>query len=542
MKQPSTSLALMIHPFLISAYPTISLWAQNLGDVPFSSIVRSLIVSLILCGLLLMFFRWTTKDWLKSGVITSITLLLFASYQAIRGNIAPATNPDQATVWTLGLLVALFIGSTWIVITRKQELIKPIAGFMSSIAVVALLLPAISIAIYLGQSLPDDPWQSNCDKNARLVPKSTTNARDVPDIYYIILDGYGGADILAEQYGIDNSHLLQFLTEAGFYVAEESKSNYSVTLVSLASSLNMEYVNYVSDLPVRGAGVGDTFSQMLKESCVRRILQDVGYSFIAFQTGYLRTEVTDADVFLHLEEPDRLAEHFGPFEVLLLNTTMLSPMLNEWNTPGSFVQESITGPAHDLHRKRIEFSLERLGQIPGMDGNYFVLAHLLTPHPPFVFTENGEPTESHRPLSFDDGSYFEGSPQEYMESYRGQLIYLNSKLEPLIRKILEDSDPQPIIILQGDHGPGAFVDWDQPNNTDFRERFSILNAYYLPGIGSSMLYPSISPVNSFRVLLNEALESEFQLLDDTSYFSSITNISNFVNVTHQLGPQVPGDG
>ncbi len=532
----------MIHPILISVYPTISLWAQNLGDVPFSSIVRSIIFSLILCGLLLMFFRWTTKDWLKSGVITSITLLLFASYQAIRVNIAPATNPDQAIAWTLGLLVALLIGSTWIVITRKHELIKPIAGFLSAIAIVALLLPTIRIFMYLGQSLPEEPWQSNCDKNARLIPKSTTSAQDVPDIYYIILDGYGGADILAEQYGIDNSHLLQFLSEAGFYVAEESKSNYSVTLVSLASSLNMEYVNYVSDLPVRGARVGDTFSQMLKESCVRRILQDIGYTSVAFQTGYLRTEVTDADVFLQLEEPDRLREHLGPFEVLLLNTTMLSPLLNEWNVPGSFVQETITGPAHDLHRKRIEFSLEMLGQIPSLDGSYFVLAHLLAPHPPFVFAENGDPTESNHPLSFDDGSYFEGSPQDYVEGYGGQLAYLNSRLEPIIRKILDDSDPQPIIILQGDHGPGAFVDWEQPNNTDYRERFSILNAYYLPGIGSSMLYPTISPVNSFRVLLNEAFESEFQLLDDTSYFSSITDIRNFVNVTHQLGPQIPGDG
>ncbi len=146
--------------------------------------------------------------------------------------------------------------------------------------------------------------------------------------------------------------------------------------------------------------------------------------------------------------------------------------------------------------------------------------------------------------------YLEGKAREvpFKEgrvTYRLNVImnYIREQLEsPYFRKILEDSDPQPIIILQGDHGPGAFVDWDQPNNTDFRERFSILNAYYLPGIGSSMLYPSISPVNSFRVLLNEALGSEFQLLDDTSYFSTITDISNFVDVTRQLGPQIPGDG
>jgi hypothetical protein len=42
----------------------------------------------------------------------------------------------------------------------------------------------------------------------------------------------------------------------------------------------------------------------------------------------------------------------------------------------------------------------------------------------------------------------------------------------------------------------------------------IMNAYYLPDGGSELLYDSISPVNSFRVILNRYFGMNMDLLDD----------------------------
>ena len=68
-----------------------------------------------------------------------------------------------------------------------------------------------------------------------------------PDIYYLILDGYANSSTLKEVYGYDNQGFEDYLEEKGFKVASESRSNYAITALSLASSLNMEYINYLSE-------------------------------------------------------------------------------------------------------------------------------------------------------------------------------------------------------------------------------------------------------------------------------------------------------
>jgi hypothetical protein len=63
---------------------------------------------------------------------------------------------------------------------------------------------------------------------------------------------------------------------------------------------------------------------------------------------------------------------------------------------------------------------------------------------------------------------------------------------------------------------------------------SILNAYYFPGIHSNSLYASITPVNSFRLLLSEYFGMNLPLLPDQSYFSTESKPYNFINVTAKL--------
>jgi hypothetical protein len=80
----------------------------------------------------------------------------------------------------------------------------------------------------------------------------------------------------------------------------------------------------------------------------------------------------------------------------------------------------------------------------------------------------------------------------------------------ILDQILSDSVTPPIIILQGDHGH----DLASPD-----DRMAILNAYYLPGEGESLLYPTITPVNSFRVVFDRYFGRNFGLLKDRSFFS-----------------------
>jgi hypothetical protein len=65
------------------------------------------------------------------------------------------------------------------------------------------------------------------------------------------------------------------------------------------------------------------------------------------------------------------------------------------------------------------------------------------------------------------------------------------------------------------------------------ERTSILNAYYLPNGGSQDLYPTISPVNSFRIVLNTYFGTNLELLPSETYFTSHRPGGAFIDITER---------
>lgn len=58
-------------------------------------------------------------------------------------------------------------------------------------------------------------------------------------------------------------------------------------------------------------------------------------------------------------------------------------------------------------------------------------------------------------------------------------------------------------------------------------------AYYLPDGGDRLLYPEISPVNSFRVVLNAYFGVDMALLPDETYFTSHLIDGQFIDITER---------
>ena len=96
---------------------------------------------------------------------------------------------------------------------------------------------------------------------------------------------------------------------------------------------------------------------------------------------------------------------------------------------------------------------------------------------------------------------------QHREKYIEQLKFTTVRIEAVIDKIIR-SDSSAIIILQSDHGEWN-VDTlpqlhDYTNDTSFiSQRMPILNAYRVPIAIREVLYDSISPVNSFRIVLDK---------------------------------------
>ena len=88
----------------------------------------------------------------------------------------------------------------------------------------------------------------------------------------------------------------------------------------------------------------------------------------------------------------------------------------------------------------------------------------------------------------------------------------------MIDSIQSRTNHPAIIIIQADHGDRSTSYTRDPDPDGLRVPFAILNTYYWPDQNYNSLYETISPVNSFRVVLNNFFGTNMPLLPDESYY------------------------
>ena len=97
------------------------------------------------------------------------------------------------------------------------------------------------------------------------------------------------------------------------------------------------------------------------------------------------------------------------------------------------------------------------------------------------------------------------------KAYLDQVKYSNILLKKIIPLIAKPSSRARVVILEGDHGFREFGP-EVPINRIFMN----LNAYYFSDGDYSRLYNGISPVNSFRVVLNKYFCQSLPMRKDSS--------------------------
>ena len=369
----------------------------------------------------------------------------------------------------------------------------------------------------------------------KLIPEAdgamlATDIEERPSIYFIILDGYGRGDVLRQIYGCGKSDFLDGLRELGFSVAERSSSNYSRTLPSIASTLNLAYLDSLVEPISESLSDRRGMRELVWRNRAVRFLKAQGYSLVATSTLYDGVSLgQEADI--HLKEwwfPSRV-------EMALAGMTPLPTFARIVGWP----------LLYDLHRHRNLFALDQIPRVAGLPGPKFVFSHILAPHPPFVFGPEGEEFHPSRIYSWNDGLTFLESPgaseEEYYSGYCAQTAFLNREITKVVSELLARSANPPIIILQGDHGPIArrTISLDSPH---FRERFGILNAMYLPNGKGEFLSDDISAVNTFRFIFNHYFGADLDLLENQNYFVSGEEPYRYLDITADMSALIePGD-
>ena len=79
---------------------------------------------------------------------------------------------------------------------------------------------------------------------------------------------------------------------------------------------------------------------------------------------------------------------------------------------------------------------------------------------------------------------------------------------------------------------------------NLKERLAILNTIYFPDGRYDSLYNGMTPVNTFRIILNQYFNNSLELEKDKSYFSTWSHPYKFIeyDVTHDslVAPQPIG--
>jgi hypothetical protein len=376
-------------------------------------------------------------------------------------------------------VIVLVIGS-YLILKRVEDLHSS-TSTLNAISIFLVAMALVQIAVV--------QIQKNTQTANTELPRELMGMQlpaPAPDIYYIIMDGYGRQDALAEDIQFDNSEFIQKMESLGFYVGRCSQSNYAQTKLSLSSSLNMNYVEtyYPEPLdPQRTESHG--LEPFVTHPLVRRALERLGYLTVAFETGFDWTEMHDAGIYL-AQHPN---EGLNGFEALLIRSTAALVI----SDAAAFVPD-LNNPDM-LHRDRVLYTLDQLPKLPVTDRPKFVFAHVVSPHPPYVFDAQGN---------------LPAQGKNEARLYREQIEYLNSRLPAIVQEIISESAVPPIIIIQGDHGA--------PVSSD-TTRMQPLNLYFAPRAVQANLYPTITPVNSFRVIFNSVFSAHLPLLKDRSFFS-----------------------
>lgn len=474
-------------------------------------VLRPLILLWLILSLLFVPAYRLTRDWNWASILLMIVVL---------GLFSRAIFVYTYLIMVLSILVILW--TIYRSLHKKLE-IHHVFTVINTASLVALILSLVFFCTRIGR-VPFSYYRSVMEViHARNYVEVTSKSETKPDIYFIVLDGYGRADTLQKLYGLDNSEFTGFLEQKGFAVLGNSRSNYPKTVQSIPSMLNMEYIQTLAPHLDKSV-LWWLMSPWVDHSQVRNTLERIGYTTISISTDWSITDNSTTDYY-YKSHPIMLSD----FERFFLGVTpsgMLQPILNNSFSVATF-------DSHRLSQLSNFTSLIDSTEIPGPK---FVFAHIILPHPPFIFSGNGEPLYPRYSYSFNDSSDYPGTSEQYRDRYVGQVLFLNSQLEKVIESILENSQTPPIIILQADHGPGMLVDSTSISDSCLAERFSIFSAYYLPGMDRDSIPEDMTSVNLFRMIFNEYFGTDLHMLENREYYPrQVDKIYDLEDVTDKIG-------
>lgn len=524
--QEQTKLGIPLHPINAAVMPILLYYnTQAALEMPPDELVKPVLVAFVSSLFLysticLVFFAFSGKGNLQRTISLGAlfasslwTIFYSLTYFVILDGLFKVSGLSVSVMATAPtwLPICWILAILPVVIAIFKPLLLP--SIESSFSAVLLVMILTQIGVF---ALNCFNYSFICQSVEQLQAKEmdllkAKKSKEKPDVFYIILDQMAGLDGLKEYLRYDDDWFYNELERRGFYLAKKSLSNYPITRLSLASSLNMSYLDKYQSAAGSDKKNWTMMNKLARDSQTARLFKKQGYDYVLIDSGFAASNNSSiADEIQSGTFTDFFSER-------ILRATIVSLF------PGA--EEVIMSYA----RNRI---LNQFDYLQKMEKNYkpkFVFTHILSPHEPYLFGANGEP------VYFPGGRCDHQWTPETRNAYLAQVEFIQKKSLATI-DIMLAKNPDAVFVLQGDHGTHCsdYVSKHSPSDSLLNERYSILNAYRVPAVIQQRLADDIEPVNSFAVILNGLFNFGIELHPNKQIYSSYDEPYLFKDVSERV--------
>jgi hypothetical protein len=479
----------------ISVWPALNFIASNWSGVRRGGLesiagVLGISVGIAVLGHVLyrVFLRWRKTDIVVFWVPA---VALFFSYNAVRETTLTVFKKldiplHPGFAWLL--LASLVLAAAWR--WRKRE------GMTLAAATFACAAAIIATQMLIASALRAPATAATRSHPAPAKEVAGGGAR--VNVYYLILDAYGGAYSLGTALGFDNSAFLARMGAHGFREVSSESSNYLQTSQTLSGIFSLDYPQ--TEDPRTWQDAYTVYNATLEGADPPQLLAELQAQ--GYATWFSATYIGGCP----LRHVRCLGNSSRVDSAYMTQTFLESTLLGRAARRLNLARRDALAPVG-----------ANLGRLTAGGRPFFVFAHHLAPHAPY-FTDRHCELRSVWPQLWQKQS---DEKAGYLESVE----CVNRKAEQLVDRILA-VDRSALIVLQSDHGSGLFMDWDAPmtswDQKAVRDRASFLNLVRAPAECQRWLDRRLGQINTARFVAACVSGRAPDYLPEKTYLSSYT--------------------
>lgn len=476
---------LFLKPWYFLLLPLFFVWhgyVINLGLIPLTEIFTLLLIYLGCAVILFFLFRLIFKNNAKAAFFSFLLMGFNFFFGYIHDNLR-SFFPNLIVLkysFLLGAGLVFFI-ILGILFRKKKWELQNVSVYLNLLFCIFIVY---DLAIFTKKSTETSRWDTQTDFR----DLSVCGKKNFPDIYLVVADDYAGSKELNDFLHYDNSSFYDSLKARGFFIVNNSRSNYNHTTYSIGSLLNMSYLP-LKPKQVDRADHGYALSLVL-DNKVTSFLKNAGYTIYNYSPLAIKDEVA------------RNQYSFIPPRISLITAQTLINRLNK-EVLANLDSRVLKNRAFKWFRYNQHVYEQSMRAVRDTSANHkFVYTHLELPHYPYYYDKDGN--------LYSLDKIFSEVPCNTV-SYLEYLKYTNRMLLQLIDEIKGNNKTPPIIILMSDHGFRCIPESLSPSYL-----FMNLLSINMPDKNYLFFNDTMSNVNIFRSIFNTVFCQQLPLLKDST--------------------------